>query len=240
MKMYEELAAWWPLVSAPADYADEAASFLQMLDLPGDVRPTLLELGSGGGNLASHLKARCELTLSDRSPAMLDVSQALNPELEHVVGDMRSLRLSRVFDVVLIYDAIMYCTTPDDVAAALHTAAAHCRPGGTVIVAPDCVRETFEPGTGSGGEDGADGRSLRYLEWSTDPDPTDTTISVLYVLVLREPTGEVHVELDRHVEGLFTEQDWLTGLMAAGIRARAERDAWGRHVFIGTKTGGDG
>ena len=40
-------------------------------------------------------------------------------------GDMRSLRLPRQFDVVLIHDAIMYATGPADVQAALRTAAIH-------------------------------------------------------------------------------------------------------------------
>ena len=93
------------------------------------------------------MKAHFDVTLSDISPDMLAVSRRLNPEVEHIEGDMRSLRLNRVFDVVLIHDAIAYCVTRDDLEAALGTAAVHCRPGGTVIVAPDYVKETFEPGT---------------------------------------------------------------------------------------------
>lgn len=239
MKMYAELAAWWPLLSAPADYAEEADAFIDILNLPPGERPTLLELGAGGGNLASHLKARFAITLSDRSPEMVEVSRALNPDLDHVVGDMRTLRLDRIFDVVLIHDAVMYCTTPDDLRAALETAAAHCRPGGTVVVAPDCVKETFEPRTETGGEDGPDGRGLRYLEWSCDPDPSDTTIEVLYALLLREPGGAVRVELDRHVEGVFTERDWLATLADVGLAVRVVRDRWGRHVFVGVRTKAD-
>src|SRR5262249_31486087 len=136
-RMYSDLAEWWPLISAPADYAEEAAEFLAMIPT-AERRRTMLELGSGGGNLASHLKAHFELTLSDLSPEMLAVSRRLNPELPHSVGDMRSVRLGRLFDIVLIHDAIMYCTTQADVRAALATAAAHCRPGGCVLIVPDC------------------------------------------------------------------------------------------------------
>jgi SAM-dependent methyltransferase len=237
MKMYSDLAPWWPLLSPPADYAEEAESFLEMMDLaPGD-RPTLLELGSGGGNLASHLKARVQATLSDVAPAMLAVSRQLNPELEHIEGDMRTIRLGRTFDLVLIHDAIAYCTTHDDLRAALATAAVHCRPGGTVIVAPDHVKESFEPGTESGGDDAPDGRGLRYLEWTWDPDPADTTIEVVYALVLRQQDGKVRVELDQHLEGLFAEAEWLEAFREAGLVPRVEIDRWGRHVFVGRKEG---
>jgi hypothetical protein len=148
---------------------------------------------------------------------------------------MRSVRLGRQFDVVLIHDAIMYCTDPPAVRAALATAAAHCRPGGSVLVAPDCVRETFEPGTSTGGRDGPDGRGLRYLEWASDPDPADTSFETLYALVLRESTGEVQVALDRHVEGLFAAGEWLAWFSEAGLSPRAVVDAWSRHVFVGVK-----
>ena len=30
-RLYGELAAWWPLLSAPADYAEEAAFFKRLL-----------------------------------------------------------------------------------------------------------------------------------------------------------------------------------------------------------------
>ena len=88
--MYDELAGWWPLLSAPAVYAEEAAIYRRLLVEAADRPPaTVLELGSGGGNNASHLKAHFQLTLVDRSPGMLAVSRELNPECEHVQGDMR-------------------------------------------------------------------------------------------------------------------------------------------------------
>jgi SAM-dependent methyltransferase len=235
MKMYTTLAPWWPLLSKPADYAEEAASFVAMMQIPPGTRPTLLELGSGGGNLASHVKAHVSATLSDLSPDMLAVSRQLNPELEHVQGDMRTLRLDRTFDVVLIHDAVMYCATRDDLRAALITAAVHCRAGGLVIVAPDDVRESFAPETASGGEDGADGRALRYLEWSWDPDPDDDHFEVAYAIVTRDQDGRVNVELDHHREGLFPTATWIELFRDAGLAATVVPDAWDRHVFVARK-----
>src|SRR5688572_10758033 len=106
-RLYADLAEWWPLVSSPADYADEAAVLGAWLAETGDgeVR-TVPEMGSGGGNLASHLKSRFALTLVDRAAEMLVVSRQLNPEVEHLEGDMRTLLLHRTFDGVLVHDAI--------------------------------------------------------------------------------------------------------------------------------------
>jgi SAM-dependent methyltransferase len=237
-RLYDDLAAWWPLLSPPTEYVDEAADLLARLGIAAGSRPvTLLELGAGGGSLAFHLKRHFRLTLTDRAPAMLAVSREINPECEHLVGDMRSLRLGREFDVVLIHDAIMYATDQAAVRATLRTAAIHCRPGGTVAILPDRVRETFAPETDHGGHDAADGRGLRYLEWSWDPDPTDDTCTVDYAFLLRAGDGTVTVEHDRHVEGLFGRAQWLEWLAEAGLHARAEGDPWGRDVFIATRSG---
>ncbi len=96
MKLYGELADWWPLFSPPGDYADEAAFFARVLTDASRPPPrTVLELGSGGGNNAIYLKSKFEMTLVDLSPQMLAVSRALNPECEHREGDMRTLDLRR-------------------------------------------------------------------------------------------------------------------------------------------------
>jgi SAM-dependent methyltransferase len=232
-RFYDELAEWWPLFSPAEEYAPEAADLLERLrPLPEGRSATLLELGSGGGHLASHLKGHFEMTLTDRAPGMVAVSRTLNAGCEHLVGDMRSLQLDREFDVVLIHDAIMYATTPADVRATLRTAARHCRVGGTVAVLPDYVRETFAPGTSHGGADGPDGRGLRYLEWRWDPDPADSTYLVDYAFLLRDADGSVRVFQDRHVEGLFARAQWLEWLSEAGLSATSAMDPWSRDVFL--------
>jgi len=216
-KLYSSLTSWWPLLSAPADYAEEAALYQRLL-IAACQRPpkTMLELGSGGGNNASHLKKHFEMTLVDRSPGMLEVSRTLNPECELVQGDMRTVRLGREFDCVFVHDAVCYLTSEADVRQAIETAFVHCRPGGAVLFAPDHVRENFRPSTDHGGHDGED-RSLRYLAWTWDPDPSDSTYLVDFAYLLRDRDGSVHVESDRHVEGLFSRIDWLRWLSDAGF-----------------------
>lgn len=219
-RLYRELASWWPLLSPPADYAEEAEFYRKALAQACQLEPrTLLELGSGGGNNASHLKAHFEMTLVDVSSGMLGVSRALNPECEHHQGDMRRVRLGRHFDCVLVHDAVVYMTTESDLRQAMATAFAHLRAGGAALFAPDHVRENFRPSTDKGGHDGP-GRSLRYLEWTWDPDPEDSTYVVDYAYLLRTEDGRVEVEHDRHVEGLFARSEWLRFLLEAGFEPR--------------------
>ena len=235
-RLYKELATWWPLFSPPSHYGEDAADLLPVLLAATESPPhTLLELGSGGGSLAYHFKARLQLTLADRSAQMLAVSRTVNPECEHVLGDMRSLDLGREFDLVFIQDAIMYATDPESVRATLGTAYRHCRPGGAALIVPDFVRETFEPSTSTGGEDGSDGRGLRYLEWIWDPDSTDETYEVAFAFLLREPTGALRVDSDRHRFGLFPRAAWLHWMQEAGFSASSRIDPFDRDVFLGRR-----
>jgi len=239
-KLYGELATWCPLLSPPGEYLDEATFFLSVLEkanLPAS--PSLLELGCGGGNNALHLKARfASMTLTDISPQMLAISRALNPDCEHLVGDMRSLRLGRTFDVVFVHDAIDYMTTTHDLRLALKIAFLHCKPGGLALLVPDYVQETFEPSTDHGGTDGSndgsnDGMSaLRYLEWVYDPDSTDTTYIIDYAYLLRESNGQTRVVHDRHICGLFPRTKWLNLLREVGFQPEIIRDDYGRDIFV--------
>jgi SAM-dependent methyltransferase len=199
---------------------------------------TLLELGAGGGNNASHYKSRFRATLTDLSPEMLEISRRLNPECEHRLGDMRTLRLGREFDAVIAHDAVMYMTTEADLRAAMETAFGHLAPGGVALFVPDVVRESFRPTTAHGGHDG-EGRSLRYLEWTRDLDPDDTSYEVDFALLLSVEGQPVRVEHDHHVFGLFAEADWLRWLRDAGFDASLRRellsDDTGLEVFVAVR-----
>jgi SAM-dependent methyltransferase len=241
-KLYFDLAEWFHLLTAPEDYAEEAEFYTQQLIAASDGPvETVLELGSGGGNNASHMKARFKMTLTDLSEGMLALSQQINPELEHVQGDMRTLRLGDEFDAVFVHDAVVYMTTEADLRATIGTAHAHCRPGGVALFAPDYVGESVAPWTDHGGHDGEDGRGLRYLEWVWDPDPSDDTYTVDYAYLIREADGSVRVEQDRHIEGMFSRTTWLRLLDEVGFDAKAvpwqhsevERETL--EVFVGVK-----
>ena len=239
-RFYGDLAPWWPLISGPQEYAEEAAFAASLLETADPPTRTVLELGSGGGSNAFHLKARFAMTLLDLSEEMLVVSRALNPECEHVAGDMRTVRLGKEFDAVFVHDAIEYMTSESDLRQAVQTVYAHCRPGGVAVLVPDDIAENFEPETDHGGSDAPDGRSVRYLSWSTDPDPADNTTTTEYAFLLRSPDGTVQVAHDTHVLGLFPREVWLRVMTEAGFDARSVAevttdDRLPREFFVGRR-----
>lgn len=240
-KLYRELADWYPLLTPVGDYVEEAAIYRRLFETHCERPPrTLLDLGSGGGHNAAHLKAALECTLVDVSADMLAISRRLNPECRHTKGDMRTVRLGHRFDCVLVHDAVSYMTTRDDLAAAITTAFEHTEPGGAALFHPDCVAETFEPGLDTGGSDG-EKRALRYLEWRWSPDPSGSTYFNDHAYMLRDERGDVEVLHDRHVMGLFPRGQWLELIESAGFEALAvpfEHSAYaatGNEVFIGLR-----
>lgn len=216
-RFYGELARWWPLISPVADYAEEAAYAAQLLRSASIPVHEVLELGSGGGHNAVHLREHFAMTLSDLSAEMLDMSRRLNPDCAHHVGDMRTLRLGRAFDAVFLHDAVSYMATEDDLRQAIATAYAHCRPGGVAVLLPDETAQTYEPGSDHGGVDGPDGRGVRFLEWSWDPDPADSQTLTEYAFLLREADGSVRTAHETHRTGLFAREVWLKLLTEAGF-----------------------
>jgi len=211
-KLYSELAHWWPQLSPPEDYDEEAAVYLALLmQAAGRDLDTVLELGSAGGHLASNMPEALELVLVDLSPHMLEASRALNPGRQHIQGDMRALRLERRFDAVILHDAVTYMTNEADLKAALETVKAHMGPDGVGLVAPDFTLETLVPDSNSVGG----GEHARLLEWRHEP--VGTTLRIDFALMLRTEDG-VRVVHDTHTQGIFPIATWLRLFDEVGLQ----------------------
>ena len=241
-RLYSDLAYLWPLVSPPEDYAEEADHWREAIRARlGEGRHRILELGVGGGHNLSHLTADFEATGVDLSPEMLEHSRRLNPDVEHHVGDMRTVRLEKVFDAVLIHDAVAYMLTEDDLRAAFATARAHLRPGGLLLVAPDLVAESFEEGRVLHWDIPPPSRpgvpEVKVEERLTDPDPTDTAIESWITYKINDESGR-RVETDLHVTGLFPLATWVSLMENAGFETEilplpGDGDGCGEHLFAG-------
>jgi len=180
------------------------------------------------------------MTLVDLSKDMLTVSRRLNPECNHYQGDMRTIRLGRTFDAVFIHDAVDYMTNEADLQHAIETAFVHCRPGDIALFVPDSITETFEATSDHGGTDDANGRGVRYLEWTWDPDPADTSTLTEYAFLPRDTDGSVHVVHETHRMGLFSRDVWLQLLADAGFDPDAftentAEDRMPRELFVGRR-----
>ena len=237
-RLYNELSYLWPLFSPPAEYADEKDIYLGIIrEKLGPGRHTILELGVGGGHLLSHLTADHDATAVDISKDMLALSERLNPTVQHYLGDMRTVRLSATFEVVLIYDAIDYMLTEDDLAAALTTARSHRNPNGLLLAAPDWFRETY-PGkhTMHWHQDHGD-TILDVAEHLPDIAADSTQVESTFVYTLRQG-DQVTVEEDHHTTGLFPRSTWFRLIQEASFQVELLKVpscdyGYGGNLFVG-------
>ncbi|MCL5019965.1 MAG: class I SAM-dependent methyltransferase [Patescibacteria group bacterium] len=216
-RLYGDLAYLLPIISFPEEYAEEAGHWRTVLrEKIGIGRHRILELGVGGGCNLSHLTTDFEATAVDISEVMLAQCKQLNPGVELHQGDMRSIRLGRKYAAVLIHDAISYMLSENDLHSTFVTAASHLNPGGIFITSPENFSDNFQEPRIEHFTRSRNNIELTFIEYTYDPDPKDTRIETIMFYLIKEQ-GELRIELDRHVTGLFPKSTWIRLMTEAGF-----------------------
>ena len=152
-------------------------------------------------------------TLLDLAPAMLDLSRRLNPECEHVQGDMRTVRLGRVFDCVLVHDAVSYMASRADLQSAIATASRTPLPA-VALFQPELVAETSRRAPRRRQRRRGTSPALSGMALCPRSRPPDVRDRHRLPAARRERRRQRPP--DRHVIRLFPRAVWLELLAAAG------------------------
>lgn len=223
-RLYAELAWLWPIISPPQEYTGEAVQFASLIRQYGrsetrTARPkaALLHLGCGGGHLDHSLQKYFDITGVDLSKDMLALARRLNPQVEYLEGDMRTLRLNRIFDAVMIADSIDYMLNEADLRAAFQTAWKHLGKGGVFVTYAEETCERFENNRSSSSLHTSDNLEVTLVENIYDPDSSDATYEMTFIYLIRRH-GQLELEIDRHLAGLFSENEWLSTLKSTGFQ----------------------
>ena len=222
-RLYDDLTWTWPIISPPEDYIEETEELCKAIHEYSrkysriEVK-TLLNLGCGGGHNDYTLKKHFDVTGVDLSGSMLSLAKQLNPEVVYLSGDMRSVRLGKIFDAVVVTDAITYMLTEDDLQAAFKTAFTHLKPGGAFFTFAEVTRENFQQNSTEYSVHTQDDIEITFIENVSDPNPSDTTYQITFVyLIRRKGQTEVEVKTDRHLGGIFDVETWLRLLKKVGF-----------------------
>lgn len=236
-RLYGELAWLWPLTNTMADYAKQSEAFWEIIEENSRIEvETLLDLGCGGGLNDCALKKYAAVTGIDSSPAMLEIARKINPEVDYRVGDMRSVRLEELFDGVVIFDSLVYMLSEADLQAAFATVFAHLKPEGIFLTYMEYSPELFQQNRVQCSVHNHD--DLKIVEvWNEyDPDKTDHTFESVAVFLIRR-SGELQIETDRHLCGIFEIETWERLLKETGFQVKIEKSTLkeGHPAFVCTK-----
>jgi len=97
---------------------------------------SIFDIGCGTGRDLRSLRKTCaDCVGADFLPQMVEYAKTRSDEITFLVGDMRTLRLGRTFDVVFCFGStLMYALTNEDVDKTLDTLGAHCHEGSLLIL----------------------------------------------------------------------------------------------------------
>jgi len=136
-KVFDSYAAYYDLLYRDKDYKLEVDYIVKLLKKYKVSSGDILELGSGTGKHAAHLaKFGFNIHGIDLSKSMVDIANSQN-KLENTtyeVGDVRTYRINKLFDVVIsLFHVASYQSSNADLEDMFLTAFTHLIPGGVLI-----------------------------------------------------------------------------------------------------------
>ncbi|KXH76984.1 MAG: hypothetical protein AM326_06000 [Candidatus Thorarchaeota archaeon SMTZ-45] len=148
---YSRLAKYYDQMYAHIDY-EGAANRLH--DIIQKYKQTtgnrLLDVACGTGTHIMYLKDRYQVMGLDISEEMLSVAREKCPGISFVQGNMVSMDLNQVFDVIIcLFGSITYLTTKEKLQHTIQSFSNHITSGGVIIIEPLFTEETIrEKGMG--------------------------------------------------------------------------------------------
>lgn len=205
-RSYTDLAWTETIVAPPENYVEETTLLCRLIEEHSviDVR-TLLHLGSGAGINDYTFKRYFDVTGVDISNGMLEIATEINPEVTYLLDDMRTVRLGKLFDSVVIPEALAYMRTREDLHKAIFTADEHLKPGGVLLITAH-VKEQFRENnfvyTGS-----KNGIEITVFENNYIPDPAKEGYEATIIYLIRR-NSKLEIHTDVHKLGLFKLETW--------------------------------
>jgi ubiquinone/menaquinone biosynthesis C-methylase UbiE len=228
--MFTESAAFYDLLYGFVDYPAAVAQVEAIVERQAPEAQTLLDVGCGTGRHLELLRERYRVEGLDINPVMLETAQERLPGVELHQADMVDFSLDHRFDIIIsLFSAIAYVRTEERMRTATLSMRRHLNPGGVLLIEPWFTPETYWTGTITANR--VDEKDLKIAWMYTSEREGSLSVLDIHYLVGR-PTG-IEGFQERQELGLFSEEQHLEALRAAGLEARFEPDGlFGRGLYV--------
>jgi SAM-dependent methyltransferase len=238
LSQFHELAKYYDAINDWKDYAGESARLETLARRFGRAgRTAWLDVACGTGRHLEFLSRRHSTVGVDGSREMLRVARHRLPQVRLVLGDMRTFRLNRRFDVVsCLFSAIGHLGTKEDVRRTFANFAYHLNPGGVAIVEPWIAPSAFRPAS---------------IHLRTHESPALTIIRlasssrrgnrsmIQFHFLIGKPGRKIRHYEETDVGLLLSREELLRLMRSAGLKPRflARGLTPGRGLLVGVKVG---
>ncbi len=232
--MYERSAVLYDAIYSFKNYQKEAEKVHSLAQQ--HKRSTgngLLDIACGTGSHIAFLKQHYRVEGVDVNPDMLKIAREKHPDTTFHQADMAGFDLKRRFDVIIcLFSSIGYAKTKQRLNKTIQNMARHLEPGGVLIIEPWFPPEAFIPGTLH--RLWVDRPELKVARMNLSIVRDNVSIMDMHHLVGTLNGIEHFVE--HHEMGLFTHEEYLDSLRAAGLRTTHDAEGLtGRGLYIATK-----
>ena len=237
--MFTRSAALYDAFYSFKDYAEESRRVRDLIERhkrsPGR---SLLDVACGTGVHIEHLKGPYDVTGLDLDEEMLAVARSRHPEIPFHRDDMTSFDLGRRFDAVIcLFSSIGYVCTEDRLRKAVAAMSRHLVAGGVLILEPWLTPSAVRLGAPHALF--VDRPELKIARLNVTR--LEGTLTVIDFDYLVGTAAGVEHFTERHELGLFTHEQYLAALEAAGLRVTYDPEGlMGRGLYVGEAPQGEG
>jgi SAM-dependent methyltransferase len=198
------------------DYRSEAAAIAELVRQRNPHATTLLDVACGTGNhlavMRSYFAYVEGLELSDD---MRQRAAAKLPGVPIHAGDMRNFSLKRRFDVVTcLFSSISHVAGMSELCDTVGMLCAHLNEGGVLILEPWFTDDRFRPMVSTVRCDSG-GRAIVRMSHADRAGRGHSKVTMNY---LTGDIGGIKFFSEEHVISLFSEDEYLGALRAAGMQ----------------------